>query len=609
MAEARASDRHSRPIASLCAGAIALTLIVGLRLYALRSDPYPRLDWSAGLLTDEGFYIHNARNVALFGRAVTDEFNNMLLAPLLHQIQVLVFSTVGVGSVPARMVSVVFSLAAIGLLWDGMRRVYGLRSANAAAVVLGLDHTNLLFSRMALMDPFASFGAVLAFRLYVAARSGARPGSARGIALLALAGLTLGATVLNRSICAYLIPAPFVAGLVGKAGRGGHLAVAGGMAAAVLLWLVLWWAPNRAEIGRVGRYYRVHQVQPKSPRHLWNCLFRGAFGDHRGISPYLFRHTPVAFGLALAFLGGLLVQRVRGSRTEQQPDAAPAQGSGMPTDGALQREATAYLTAWLVFGWLAISASAYSPTRYYISTYPALAAIAGLAYDRLHAVISVLGADDPTARWARGLLVGFLAFHAVGSVVHRGGVLDPATTAAVLGGVPAVMGLGALLWRPSVGRAAATLGAAVPLAWAIVNGAWLADWLRTLRHTQFEMSTHLGRTLPADSVLIGDVAPGLCLDNRLMAINVIPGLCNGDRPVERFGGRRGYVAILDGRWKEAYWIERYPELVAPERRLLLRRVLRWDIGVYPIREGDVHTFSSNAPSAHTHRQGLSVNHA
>src|SRR5438876_186795 len=60
---------------------VATALAIVLRLVALDSDPYARLSWSSALLTDEGFYIHNARNLVLFGTARTDEFNNMLIMP------------------------------------------------------------------------------------------------------------------------------------------------------------------------------------------------------------------------------------------------------------------------------------------------------------------------------------------------------------------------------------------------------------------------------------------------------------------------------------------------------------------------------------------------
>ncbi|HLI48830.1 MAG TPA: hypothetical protein VKV18_09100, partial [Chthonomonas sp.] len=70
---------------------IAIGLMVFFRVYALASDAYPRLSWSSALLTDEGFYLHNARNLLLFHHTTTDEFNNDLIMPYLHYAQILTF--------------------------------------------------------------------------------------------------------------------------------------------------------------------------------------------------------------------------------------------------------------------------------------------------------------------------------------------------------------------------------------------------------------------------------------------------------------------------------------------------------------------------------------
>ena len=102
-----------------------LVVMTVLRITALDSDPYHRLSWSSGLLTDEGFYIHNARNVALFGRERTDDFNNMLIMPTLHYVQVWVFHAFGYGIVQARWISIVCSLLAVVLLFDAARRLFG----------------------------------------------------------------------------------------------------------------------------------------------------------------------------------------------------------------------------------------------------------------------------------------------------------------------------------------------------------------------------------------------------------------------------------------------------------------------------------------------------
>jgi 4-amino-4-deoxy-L-arabinose transferase-like glycosyltransferase len=127
-------------------------LAAALRLVVLDSDPYPRLTWSSALLTDEGFYIHNARNLVLFGKARTDGFNNMLIMPTLHALQVLVFRLLGVGAVQARLISALASLLTLPLFFATLRRVFDTKIALVGTLFLGLDHTNLLYSRLALMD-------------------------------------------------------------------------------------------------------------------------------------------------------------------------------------------------------------------------------------------------------------------------------------------------------------------------------------------------------------------------------------------------------------------------------------------------------------------------
>ena len=127
-------------------------LAILIRLFALRADNYLRLDWSAALLTDEGFYAHNARNVALFGTARTDGFNNMLVSPILHGIQVLAFWVIGPGMLQARLISVVSSLVGLGAFWLALRRAFGSKIALTGVMFLALDHVNALYSRMALMD-------------------------------------------------------------------------------------------------------------------------------------------------------------------------------------------------------------------------------------------------------------------------------------------------------------------------------------------------------------------------------------------------------------------------------------------------------------------------
>jgi 4-amino-4-deoxy-L-arabinose transferase-like glycosyltransferase len=575
-------NSSSRMRAVFVGVALSIWLIL-MRVVALGSDPYLRLDWSAGLLTDEGFYIHNARNVALFGRAKLDEFNNMFLSPALHSVQMIVFQIWGVGAVQARMISVVCSLLSLALLWDGIRRVFNSQVAITAVLFLGLDHANLLFNRMALMDTPAALGAVAAFYTFVRGMQ-AKKTHSKGM-WLATCGALLGVTVTNRALCLYLLPAPFVALVWGRSRstttRADSVMVLVGLTIVLLLYVVGWYLPNRAESAAMSRYYLFEQILPKSLTHLGQNIQHALLGDHRGFMPYLFRHVPVLFVLALLSL----TVPILGKRLY----------SGIATSPAAHR-AEVYLVTWLLLGWAILAVISYSPSRYYVTTYPALATCAAFALWRLPELWVALGEPSLRAGVLRTALAWLLVYHAVEAVIHQRGILPRLPTALLLYGLPTAMALafGLLPHWMRVWNGTALPGVQVKIAtavfglWLLTNGYWLLDWVRSLSYTQYEMSRWLAQNMPPGSILIGDVAPGLCLDNHLQPVNVIPGLCNGNRPVEtmaaKYPGKPLYIAILDGRWKERYWMERYPALVAPEQRLVLARVMRWDIGIYPARK-------------------------
>ena len=548
----------------------AVLLMIGLRVLHLHSDPYVRIDWDTGILTDEGFYLHNARNVVLFGRARTDEFNNMLLAPLWHAVQVAVFTVFGVGSLQARGISVVCGLLTVLALFVILRKQYGFPIALIAALLLGLDHVSTLFQRLALLDVPSALLAVAAFGCYVL--------SARGphrTAWLASCGALIALTVANRTLCIYLIPVPFAALAASRAKGREYLAVAAGIAAVLVLYTILWYLPNRGELAHMNHYYRTVQVQPRSWHRLLGNIKLAFLGETYGSFSYLFRHTPVPFAFALLTLAAIL-------------------STGCRTQGeyrALQNEAvcdgpTVYLAAWVVFAWAELAASNYAPDRYLITMHPALFALAAVALWRLPELARLLGAPGWRATLARAATVWFLGYHALEAVLHRGGVLPPNATYTALYLVPTLAALGAAIWGrwgtaplSSVHHRLIVAGALG--IWVVVNSWWYSDWLGNLEYTQYQFNRWLVRNLPRNSVLLGDVAPGVTMDTPFMAVDVQEGLCNDHKPVERWAKYPTYILLLDWVWKEPYWIKRYPALVAPRRRMRHVRILRWWIGMYP----------------------------
>ena len=578
--------------------------MVVLRLVFLDADAYPHLSWSAALLTDEGFYLHNARNAILFHRFQTDDFNNALIMPLLHVCQLGWFRVFGVSAVSARLLSVAFSLGTLGLFFAALRRAFGSRVAWLGTILLGLDHVNLLYNRLALMDTPAAFWMVAAFYAWVVAAQ-ACSSRQRYYAFLAC-GLLLGAVYATRGVAAFLIPVPFLlllwqvyrmAGDERRTELLGVVALTAGLGMAMSVYLLAWYLPHHAEIGRLNHYYLNHQLLPHSLNALRANMTHAVIGDHRGLSPYLFRHTPIQFALVLA---GLFTLRF------YKPEP-----TFMSATHHASRITHHFLTLWLLFAWLAYACISYAPDRYYALFYPALAALAALALADIQNVIKTIW-SSPLARTTLG---GFLAYHFAEAFLHHASRATDVALDAFTVGMAAVLFV-APRFAPAIrlrANVSARLLSAAPtillLLWAGVNAGWTLDWLTHLRYSQRDADAWLAHNLPPNTVLLGDVAPGLCLNNHFRAINVIPGLCNDDQPVERAAPNPVAIVILDANFKEPWWQAQYPALVAPSRRVaFFPRVVRFPVGVYyEAKESGVRIQESVEDPLRANRFKLSIN--
>ena len=543
-------------------------LSIGLRLAALSSDPYRHLDWSAGLLTDEGFYLHNARNAVLFGHPRADDFNNALLSPTLNAVQIAVFRHFGTGILQARLISVASALLTLPLFFAALRRAYSLRVAALAVVFLSLDHMPLLYGRMALMDTTAALILTAAFYCWVRAN----PKGVMGVECwvlgrrsrledvlpllwLFLCGAALGLAFATRGLCAFAIPAPlFLLCRVQRKDKAKFQRLCAficGLALVLTLYVSFWMLPHRMELARTNAFYLHQQLLPRS---LWNfaCIVtRSFFGDTRGIAPALIRHTPVLFALALAGM----VWRFRVRR-----DMAPLS------------ENTLYLGGWLAAGLILFGVIGYSPSRYYILFFPALAAVASLTLESLPQVAQFL----LTSNWKRALCGGFFAYHLflfACPVSGRSGYVLVAILT-----LCAVLILYKLAPTPNTQHLTPNT---LFLLWLLVNTLWLGDWLGHLAYTQRNAERWLTANLPPDAVLIGDAAPGMSVNTGFVSVPVIPGLCNDNRPLERFGDRTRVIILLDGGKREAWWDKQYPALVAPSHRVLyFPDSVGFPVGVY-----------------------------
>jgi 4-amino-4-deoxy-L-arabinose transferase-like glycosyltransferase len=447
-------------------------------MIALSADPPSWLDWSSGLLTDEGFYTLDARHEALFGHSAPGDFHDRLLSPLLSLLQQGVFEVWGAGLIQARMVSVVFGLLTIVVFWQSLRLAYDERTALIGALLLGLAPPFTFFNRLGLQETPTVFWLVLAFALWSAwrgHRSRSREWSLAAGGALAVA-LVFKMTAL-LALPAFAAAAAYAERLCAGDAQTPHgykkqsVALLLGFGAGLLLYGVLWYAPHHAALTRMTAYYRERQVMP----HAWHSVLlnirRGFADPARGVLPYLLKTMPVLSLLAL-----LSLRRRRWGAAD------------------------ILLVVWLLGGLAFCLLSSYAPDRYDVLFLPPLAGLA-----------------------ARGLA-----------------------------------GL-----RRSWAIAAAVL-------FVVTSGYWYARAWETRTYAERDASRALGALLPHGAVVIGEMAPALCLGTPYAAAPVQPGLSNDDHPVERLHATTVVVTRAPV-WMD-WWHTHYPSIAHPSHQIATLRL-------------------------------------
>lgn len=549
---------RSRRILAVVVIAGAAALAIWARVVALDADPDFRLCWSSGLLTDEGFYTHNARNAVLLGHARTNEFNNMVLSPLVHAMQAAVFRLFGVGYPQARAVSVVCSLLTLLVMFSALRRAFGERVAWLGTLVLAWEHAYLMYNRMALLETPATLFLALAFYAWV--RRG------EGLAWSALAGVMTVIACSIKSLCAFFIPAPLLASwwsgrTQARSARWEITATAGGMLAAGLLYAMVWLMPHWREYRHMSDFYLTYQIMPRNLFEAYADVRRALLNYEYGLMGYLFAHMPVTIFLALTTTLLAIFRR------EER----------LSGNGAVE-----FLLVWMWLGIALLAFIRYAPSRYYVPVYPAVTALAVVSIVRLPEITRMVW--RPGEWWAhllRALMLGYALYFALvfafgapfsWNLVHL----------ALMLAFPLALVLQWVLHRLLV-------TGEIPLNWAptavlvvlVVWNAWyFAGWYGNKQYALKRLAQRLERILPQGAVVAGNCAPGVCLDAPVSTMLVIPRLANYPAPIERYGVT--HVVVLDGIQGEYWWQKDYPELLCRRNRVMREWVGPYAISVYRV---------------------------
>ncbi len=145
---------------------IALLLVSGawLRLRVLDQDPPASMELH--FVCDEGWWVHNARNMALFDRWIVDDFNQSLLASPTFCLSVYkLYKLFGVSLASSRLASALSGLLCIPLFYLILVKLICRSSAALATSFLAIGFGFVTLNRLALIDSMAFLLALLSWLL------------------------------------------------------------------------------------------------------------------------------------------------------------------------------------------------------------------------------------------------------------------------------------------------------------------------------------------------------------------------------------------------------------------------------------------------------------
>lgn len=500
---------------TLSRGAFVLGLVALLAAGGLLRGIFPAADpplWSPGVgivWHDEGAWVHNARNKALFGAWSQDAWNPMYIAPVFTGLEYLAFEALGVGVRQARLVPEAAGLASVWLVALGVARLAGRRAGLIAGLLLATNYVYVMWNRAALMEgPMVAF-MVASWYCYVRAAASPRWGWAASVfALLAFftkasaaffvaalaldAALTLALARKRSSDPAAGSPSSTAAAWATLAG----LAAGGGLALAVFV------APNWADY----RFYNWQMSVTRKPSYdLKSLMDRVTWFP---ILHDLFTRMWFVLAVGAAAAMGML-----------------ARWRELPPGERL-------LLLWVGLGAAELILHDVGNERRFIFFIPALVALAALALAGDRPLMKGVDAIPRRRALLAAPLVLFAAYVVAGSLVRLAFLYEIRPNVRLAAGIAIVFTAAVYATWPRLPRALATPGwsPAAGLAIAVLVAAGqitqFAQWAAGRSYKNYEASLELGRRLPAGTLVHGKLANGLALENRIRPIFVGRGFGN-----------------------------------------------------------------------------------
>ncbi len=495
---------------------LALSLGALLRGAWLTADP-PTAGTVGIVWHDEGAWVHNARNRALWGTWRTDAWNPVFIAPVFTFLEYAAFRELGVGTWQARVVPVVSGLCAIAALAAGLTVVGGKRAALIGAALLATNYVFVMWNRAALMESTMTAFIVGAWATYALAQSRAAWG--------VLAGTMATLAWFSKAAAAF-----FVAAIVMD----------------VLITLILArFSPLRHRLG-------IESPTPDAVRAAWatlvGLLVSAAMIGVLFVLPhwteYRFYNWQMSVTRKPSYAIGALIDRaswlplVHDSFTRMWVVLVAA---ALASTALVARWRTAspperLLVFWFLLGIVELVVHDAGNERRYVMFIPLLIGLASLVTGSAPSMTGPVRSDRP---WIALPLVVLLAYLVVGSLLRvafladvRAGHLQQAVRlSASIGLVVALV----VVWRWRViatwlSRQQVSARGVALLIGVIMLGdlAQYAQWAIDRTDHNYRASLTVGRLLPEGTAVHGKLANGLALENRIRPIFVGRGFGNYD---------------------------------------------------------------------------------
>lgn len=478
----------------------ALLAAVALLGLALRAS-YPAADppWRTpvGVVWhDEGAWVHNARNKALYGEWRVDEWNPIFIAPVFTGLEYVSFEAFGVGVRQARLVSELAGLASVVLLGLGVRRIAGPAAGLIAAGLLATNYVYVMYDRAAIME--ALMVAFIVASWYASTRSMHRPAWGAAAAVLAvLAYFTKAAAAFYlaalglAAIWAVVRPPVVDEDDLIRQRRAAVWTLAG-LAAAVLVALVAFVLPHWADY----RFYNWQMSVTRKPSYdIGSIVTRVSWFP---VLHDTFTRMWFELSVGVAALWGLVLTHRRASLAER------------------------LLLLWAVVGIAELLVHDVGNERRFVFLIPVLVALTAVVLGRGAGLLPAESSSVSRRQlWLASPAILYTAYVLCAPLGRLPFLYVVRPSVRMSAALALLLGLAIIVWWPRVQRLLAdgrwSVRAAVLLTAALMSAdlVQFGQWASGRTYKNYATSVMLGRVLPPGTLVQGKLANGLALENRI----------------------------------------------------------------------------------------------